>query len=244
MGVKDFNEILIKDLPYYYGSCVYVSTFKNNRIETVGQLLDKNLMAPIIKNSRKSKYEIKGLISLVEHQFLGEKLPNDELLSRKIIKHEFNCGTMIIVFEKNGKYEFMPLSTLCSEIVLNAPFASYTLVQDILLSDKELLAKLDNSKMKVIDLMKAVINSKTFTRYEKDHKRCQIMGEIYRISIDAYEIKSSKLDIKYAEGAIKKLQKKLTKIQERRSELDLEETNINKEILMYEEFINNGNIRR
>lgn len=228
----DYSMISIKDLPYYYGSATYITSFKNNNIETLGDLLDEEKMNQIIERARRTKPEIKGLVKLVRHQYLDEKLPTEELLDKTMrIGHSNGENSVYSLTYPSGDfYTRLQDARLYEKLVLDMPYSCTNLISRIISNNIDLKRQLEGGKLKVVDFMDAVINTKLFEDTALSQKRCRIMAEIYRINIAAYN-DQNKLVITPEIAEI--LQKRLTEIKYIRESLDIEEKEIKQKLLVY-----------
>ena len=129
-----YDTISIKDLPYYYGSATYISTFKNNNIETLEDLLDKEKMDQLIERARKTKTEMKGLVEIVRHQYLGEPLRTEGLLDKQIrIGYSNGQNAEYSLSHPSGEfYTRLTDRSLYEKLVLDMPYDCTNLLRNII----------------------------------------------------------------------------------------------------------------
>lgn len=80
----DLNQIKLEDTGIfrreYHSFC---SAFSKNKITTVGQVLDDNLMSEIIQRCKtQTRKELKGFIALLKYKYLEIPLSNNDILEQ------------------------------------------------------------------------------------------------------------------------------------------------------------------
>lgn len=80
----DLNQIKLEDTGIFRREAhSFCSAFSKNKITTVGQVLDDNLMSEIIQRCKtQTRKELKGFIALLKYKYLGIPLSNNDILEQ------------------------------------------------------------------------------------------------------------------------------------------------------------------
>ena len=80
----DLNQIKLEDTGIFKNeNHSFCSAFSKNKITTVGQVLDDNLMSEIIQRCKtQTRKELKGFIALLKYKYLEIPLSNNDILEQ------------------------------------------------------------------------------------------------------------------------------------------------------------------
>ncbi len=118
MENKDFSQIRLEDIEIHHYSCnTFSNLFFRNKIKTLSQILDDDLMSSIMTHCRKeTRKELTAFISLMKYQYLDIPLATDIKLNEKYSDNQrsllYNFGFVrkevgnIEYFIKQNKYYF------------------------------------------------------------------------------------------------------------------------------------------
>ena len=85
MEKQELNNILLKDLSLYDKRAKYTLTLKRYNITTVEQILNDELMTPILSRMNlESRLPLRTFISLLKCRYLDIPIDADDILNSKI----------------------------------------------------------------------------------------------------------------------------------------------------------------
>lgn len=194
MENKDFSNILIKDTGFYLGNMGYANVLKKYNIETVDQILDKNITTPILEKlpDGYTKRELISLIKLIECKYLNIPLKNDEILNKKIETMSLDGWKNIIFHFDDGSkmdcYELFLEICLHNTVLFRKPNFDSTDIY-LLLKCEKYKSAICSSKLSVIDLIKMMVNDLVPNRSAKFN----LLLEILKANVSSYEIRNSNI---------------------------------------------------
>lgn len=211
MTMKYLNTVLFSNTEFYNKYAIYMQMLKKHNITTVGQLVDDNIMAPIIVHAHHStKIQLQVLISLLKYVYLNEPLDIMETLNKKLY---------ITSYQSYGVYQiyfYLDEQHIDDFRLYNFVGVKHYDIDDLLFllgTDFELKDLIVNSDFKVIDLLEWIVNnySEAVTKY--------------KATIDTYikfykNNKKMKLDV--ADESIESLRNNITKLVKQKDDIDIQ----------------------
>ena len=244
MKTQDLSKILIKDTKYYWCTNNYNYTLKKFHIDTVEKILNKEIMEPVFASIYKmdAKMELNGLIRLLEYEYLGKPLNNEELLERRIVDFTYHDRGIVFYLDNKEKAEGDRFTSdgLFKDIIIGMSYPGNTISWTIL-DDEELQKKIRVTKPTVVELLKMVLRNERFACGIKS-KGVKVTKHIIEANIESYENKNTKsskktrksIDVSIGTPAVSILQKDLTRLIKMSEELTAEIDVVGKQIKVLE----------
>lgn len=230
-------SIKISDCPFIKTNYSMIANFcMRNKIETLGELIDKYENNEVIVKNKKSIEEMDGFIDLVKYIYLGERLPKENLLFDEIV---------IIKDSWNGNYwkgrhevdfnnsEFInPLKRLGFNVDEADSILSYVNKKNY---DMTIISALINYKEEGYKWFSGSTN----INYENIIRKIDILVDYYNkfLKMDNYLEQYKTLEL---EELLKEYDKKREEYLNIVSELKL----IREKIINKEQYVSNENIRK
>jgi hypothetical protein len=218
MEKQELNNILLKDLSLYDKRAKYTLTLKRYNITTVEQILNDELMTPILRRmNMESRLPLCTFISLLKCRYLDIPIDVDDILNSKInIKFNNSLNRdYFVLYSENGK---------CHQFSLTGFLGFVDEENDlrlIKLINQSIKNRMDNFDFRVIDLFRWLIDKHGF--------EIKYLASITTY-LRSYEMDKEVLKWKLEEDAIKGLENKKMKLIKKREKLDIAILNMQNEI--------------
>ena len=219
MDKFDLKKVLIVDTPYYNPGSSYVGMLKRNNITTVDQLLNDDTWQ--YKCYKKTRWQLRGFISMLKYYYLGEQPYYDILLDKDIELDYIKSGIdyrqtrLFLINNKNNKripvvdidlIEFLGCSEFMASFIMRK---FYNIVKNNKLSEAGL-----PEQPKLIDFLNWILSEK---KYKQVFPFVRTYMEIYDKKIQAIDFE--KIDILISERLLllkmqEDIQKQIAKVEE------------------------------
>lgn len=218
MEKQELNNILLKDLSLYDKRAKYTLTLKRYNITTVGQILDDEIMMPILSRMNfESRYQLRTFISLLKCRYLDMPINADDILNSKIsIKSNDKTNRdYFILYSENGKCHPFSLTGFLGFVDEDNDLKLMKLI------NQSIKNRMNNFDFRVIDLFRWLIDKHGF--------EINYLASITTY-IRSYEMDKEVLKLKLEEDAIRELENKKIKLIKKREKLDMAILDMQKEI--------------
>lgn len=227
---KNLNELQIKDFEFYTGArAPYYNLLKKHNITTIGQLLNDDLMKPLIlRCGEETRNNLNILIAMAKYEYLNIPLPGEALLDKKLIIDEKSFRLYVEVEDKLKKRfateKFIPMFRNSAEI-LEKDFFVETGIYD--------------KNTKLIDYFKWLSITDNIFK-----PKTLIVSRIVSIYIESYEKNKNMNNINNDVDTIESLRSLLANIIDVRDNLNNQISELQEKINLLSQTENKGGIKR
>ena len=210
MERQNLSQILITDTDYYYKNSIYTGFLKRNNITTVEELVNGTFDSRTFNGHMLQKYtasRLRGFITLLKHEYLGEPLLMDAYLDKGInidrSRGEPFGGCFQFENPTAKEYDVMVSDFFGCDYSYTGPCVANFLREKREERDTRVVNKLEPKKVKVIDFFNWILDRPD--EYKKFVPASKMYVEEYKKKYDDTEKNDEQSDLINLRGQLTSL---------------------------------------